>query len=342
MPKSTVSNTDQKAIDDTSADERANAPKRKTNTSATNAILQRLAKLDSRITQLTENDADGVSLQISETLSTQTLAIERVADVLSSLQCSLVSAVTDAIDHQLQRAAPVMSHGDEEPELSAEDTAEGEKESKTSPLAQSSWDDIREAFLRSHGEGGDGSEDGAGSESLSEEDADGESPEVCCIVEESPLESELSELEEESPELVTIGDPYALDEDELRAAVIDQERTISILAKRLQKRSMAAQPLTSDQLSELQDSLPEALQSAVSKTLMALNNQMRYSELELSLERARVSRQASQLETTSERLHARARAMGLEIAEDGTLGPGAGTPRGSKGRNWLGAMGFGN
>lgn len=339
MPKSTVSQTDPKVIDDTSAEERASAPKRKTNTSATSAILQRLTKLDSRIAQLTENGADGVSLQISESLSSQTVAIEHVADVLSSLQCSLVSAVTDAIDHQLQRAAPPANHGAEETGLATEEAAEGEEETNSSPLAQSSWDEIRDAFLRSHGEGDYVVE---GDELHSEVEGTVESQDVCSIVEESPLENEISEPEDEAPELVTIGDPYALDEEELRAAVIDQERTISILAKRLQKKSMAAQPLTSDQLSEIQESLPEELQSAVSKTLVALNNQMRYSELELSLERARVSRQASQLETTSERLHARARAMGLEIAEDGTLGPSSGTPRGSKGRNWLGAMGFGN
>jgi hypothetical protein len=287
-------------------------------------IMTRLGSLDSRLTELVENKQNLITVQISETLNSQSQAIIDVADVLKSLQCSLVSAVTDALEDQRRDQVGRKDSS----EMPADDGMEsGSHETENGELPGSSWNDIRNAFLTSHGENVPVEATASATENVARS-----------AVVERPL---AEELEVELPLFTTIGDPHALSEDELRTAVIDQERTISVLVSRLQKKSRAAQPISREQLEELRETLPEQIQQQVSETLSALNNQHRYAELELSLERARVSRQASQLEVTRERLDARARSMGLEISETGTI-QGTSAKRGSKGRNWLGAMGFGN
>ena len=293
---------------------------------ATNLILQRLSELDSRVTGLADQHVIP-TLHVSESLNKQTQAIVDVAEAMKSLQCSLVSAVSDAIEDRLRQqqsntTAP-MEHSAEAKPVAASDEAAAAK----NDLPQSTWDDIRSQFLAHHGEGE--------AADLSEEES--------TVHAKQPIELPEQEPEPLLPEFVTIADPDSLNEDELRSAVIDQERTIAILAKRLQQQSRKSQILTAEQLTEVIDILPEQLATRATESLNALDRQLRYGELELSLERARVSRQASRLEVARERLEARARAMGLEIAEDGSIEGGSKTAaRGSKARNWLGAMGFGN
>lgn len=132
-----------------------------------------------------------------------------------------------------------------------------------------------------------------------------------------------------------------LSPEEMRSALIDQERVIANLASILKKRQRR-QPLFSDeQLREFEDKLPSDLENLVSESLKALDQQARISELELSLDRARVSRQISQLEETKQRLDARAKTLGVTIADDGQLEHAPTTEKeGSQNRRWLGALGF--
>lgn len=286
--------------------------------SAAQKILAKLGTIDSQMAAMANIGPDPVTLQIAETVNSQSLAISEVAAAIKDLQASLVSAVTDAVAGQR-----IDRETDEEPEIQ---DAVADSDSENQPLPAAAWDDIRNAFLASHGE---------------EVAADNDVSANVTPIPERPQQTE--EPEAELPTFTIISDPHSLNEDELRTAVIDQERTISTLVRRLQKKSRAAQSMTQEQLEEFASALPEQLQKEVTDTLQALNNQHRYAELELSLERARVSRQASQLEVTRERLDARARAMGIEITEAGTIAAGDGkSQRGSKARNWLGAMGFGN
>ncbi len=340
MPKSTVSQSSPKASStangksaNDSGRKRNRSANRKQSASATNTILERLGQLDSRITDLAENKGEGITLKVSETLDSQAQAIVQVADALRSLECSLVTAVTDAIDHKLAEGSSV---GNIEPIEAAVESSEETfepTEPVAAPLSEKSWDDIRNACLESHGEN---VSDASGEEETSKR------TELETFEEDASHVNE-PESELEIPEFTSIGEPESLNAEELRTAVINQERTISMLVKRLQKRSRAAQRISQDQLADLSENSPEELQAAIGETLQLLRNQSRYGELELSLERARVSRQASQLEVASDRLHARARTMGLEIDENGEISQNASTKeRGSKGRNWLGAMGFGS
>ena len=88
--------------------------------------------------------------------------------------------------------------------------------------------------------------------------------------------------------------------------------------------------------------LPEELAAQVLQTLQQLNELARIGELELSLERARLSRQVNQLAHTRQLLEHNARQIGLTIEEDGTvLNPQNLTLRNGGSRRWLSKLGFG-
>lgn len=323
----------------TDAPRRPNRPQKKPGESATNIILKRIGHLDSKIADLADGGHDEINIQISESLDTQSQTLVAVANALKSLQCSLVDAVTDAIDGQLEKRinAPASLSANAESKESTivqqETAGPSDVEQPEAAQSESSWADIRSAFLASHGEHGDPPASVQTVDSIDAGVTDAN-------VDRESITPKQAEPEIEIPEFKSVDDPHSLNEDDLRTAVINQERTISLLVSRLQVKSRRAQSLTTAQLEEVKESLPEELQRQVEETIMALRNQLRFGELELSLERARVARQASHLEVTRERLEARASAMGLEISEEGEIVGGA--QRSSKGRNWLGAMGFGN
>ncbi|MEZ6121547.1 MAG: hypothetical protein R3C49_00070 [Planctomycetaceae bacterium] len=157
--------------------------------------------------------------------------------------------------------------------------------------------------------------------------------------------SDEAEPEIPLPEITTVADPSSLEHAELCEAVIDQERTIGLLLQRLHQKARKSVSLTPEQLEELRSDLPEDVAARVDESLNALSQQQRFGELELSLERARIARQAARLEDTRVRLEARARAMGLSLDDEGNLNAAEPTQperQGSRSRRWLGVMGFGN
>lgn len=164
---------------------------------------------------------------------------------------------------------------------------------------------------------------------------------------EVPADDE-SVAESEEPvfdyDLVPHAEIQEMDAEQLRSLLLDQERVISRLVRTARAERKASLSLTPDDLREHADNLPEDLAAQVRATLQTLDEQARLGELELSLERARISRQLSHLEDTRQVLESNARALGLEISPEGKI---VGDPKsvrnaGSKGRRWLGALGFGD
>jgi hypothetical protein len=73
-----------------------------------------------------------------------------------------------------------------------------------------------------------------------------------------------------------------------------------------------------------------------------MNELARLSELELSLERARIARQVSQMEHSRQILEHNARQLGMKLNDDGSVATSRGAgARDSSSRRWLGKLGFG-
>jgi hypothetical protein len=320
-------------------------------------ILGRLDEMDSRVEQLATAQGD------SQTASNESECLDRLAAEISSSTRALSLQFSDALNHQNQAITGIASDLSglqatatrlfaefatrtvvEKPSgLSAEnpdqtlletgdDTCSPIDESDVS--SGSAWDQIKNAFLM-------------------EEDAGrGDDVEVSTEVSESSLSAcdvETADTDEpvqrdppfEIPELLDID---SLADAELRPALVEREGLMSMLVQRLLSKARATQTLSVAQLTELKDGLPKELAERVEQSLRTLSQQERLGQLELCLERARVSRQVSTLEETREKLEATARGLGLTISADGLLEGeiDAVKKRGSKGRRWLGVLGFGN
>ncbi|MCA9011797.1 MAG: hypothetical protein KDB01_18715 [Planctomycetaceae bacterium] len=142
------------------------------------------------------------------------------------------------------------------------------------------------------------------------------------------------------PEVI---DPDSLTEQELRAVFHEREGFIATLIGRLRHlHQKSSGHLPAEQLKHMAEHLPEELAAQVLQTLQQLNELARIGELELSLERARLSRQVNQLAHTRQLLEHNARQIGLTIEEDGTvLNPQNLTLRNGGSRRWLSKLGFG-
>ncbi|MBL8815635.1 MAG: hypothetical protein JNL58_06370 [Planctomyces sp.] len=143
----------------------------------------------------------------------------------------------------------------------------------------------------------------------------------------------------EIPEAI---DTSKLSDEQLREEFYKRELLISALSSRLRRQcGNQSDMLTVDQLRKMTDTQPEELAKAIRYTLMRMDEQLRLGELEMSLERARLSRQLTQLEHTKQILERNARQMGLTINPDGTISGTTGNQgKGSSSRRWLGKLGF--
>ncbi|MEJ7592970.1 MAG: hypothetical protein WKF77_15590 [Planctomycetaceae bacterium] len=175
----------------------------------------------------------------------------------------------------------------------------------------------------------------------------------------SPVEPVLQQLdrikeESASPEAVSAElecrlevpravDAEMLNEQELRTAFYEREAFILTLIGRLRHQHQGSSGhLPAEQLKSVAEHLPEDLAVQVLQTLQQLDELARIGELELSLERARLSRQVSQLNHSRQLIEHNARQLGLTLAADGTLSnPQKQAVRGSESRRWLSKLGFG-
>lgn len=165
----------------------------------------------------------------------------------------------------------------------------------------------------------------------------------------TPAEAEPATEEADLPydvqyDLVPHAEILQMDAEQLRKLLLDQERVISRLVQSARAEKKATMSLTPEDLRASADNMPEELAEQVRATLKTLDEQARLGELELSLERARISRQLSHLEDTRQILESNARALGLEIGPEGRIVGDLKSVRngGTKNRRWLGALGFGD
>ncbi|MCA9048181.1 MAG: hypothetical protein KDA89_05600 [Planctomycetaceae bacterium] len=347
-----------------SAPKSANAPSPVDATRLTARILKKLDQLEAGVAELsarsggeensqeanvsaaisefraaTEAESRELTLRISEALANQNSAILEIAQSLKQLEHRISESSAAA-----SSTTSAVREADEESDSDSPTVAQNAL-SDGAALSNNTWEEIRSAFLRDY-DGPDSPADAPNSgrhrrRSDSEPTHGGVVAADAASVIPLPIQAEADEPLSDLPEVI---DPHVLDSDQLREIVIAREGLMMNLVRRLQKRHRITPVLSSEQLDSIRTDLPDELIQSVELTLRGLNEQLRLGELELSLERARVSRQLATLELTREKLDATARALGLNLKDDGTL-DGEVDPnlkRGSKGRRWLGAMGFGN
>jgi len=131
--------------------------------------------------------------------------------------------------------------------------------------------------------------------------------------------------------------------EELKKAFLEREAFIATLVARIRRQQeLATSQLSHEQLRGLVGELPDELAAQVRHTLRQMDDLVRMSELELSLERARIARQVNQLEHTRQILEHNARQMGMQLNPDGAIiNNQASSHRSSSNRRWLGKLGFG-
>lgn len=138
-------------------------------------------------------------------------------------------------------------------------------------------------------------------------------------------------------------DPETLSDAELREVFWEREQFISTLIGRLRhSHQQSSGHLPAEKLKAMGEFLPEEVAAQVMQTLQQLDELARIGELELSLERARLSRQVSKLEESRQLLEHHARQLGLTLTDDGTVSnPKKSANRGTSSRRWLSKLGFG-
>ncbi len=293
------------------------------------------ADASAKLEQLLEKHLSGCRTEIDE--KNESL-ISRVGDALSK-QNDAITAIAISIQEFQQTLATKSKSDGFEPtppprDLLAQHFDNPERppqETKVVKTDASTWDQIRNAFLLENSDSKTPSGFGTPQAAAL--------PEVAVVRDAIEPEDDYVVCESYTPP-----DTSGMDEAQLRAALPDQERVISMLVGQLQRKFRSRQTLNAVQLRELKGSLPEEMTAKVDLSLKALDQQVRLGELELSLERARVSRQLSHLEETRRKLESNARIMGFTISPDGQIGGRADAvaESGTKGRRWLGVLGFGN
>ena len=232
-----------------------------------------------------------------------------------------VSELRTSMDAQFRLLEQIWTHVHCDSDEQDASTADDIRAVDSSVSADDAWLRIKAAVYASEG--------------MEEQVPDGEEAPPVAVGEPpapDPADATLSEL----PDLIPAD---AISDSELRDALIERDRIIGLLARHLHDRSTRS--LSPDDLFALRSSAPESLHQAIDEGLSALDRQIRLGEVEMSLERARMARLVSTLEATRERLEHAARQFGMRLLEDGTLEGEFKVPeKTSRGRRWLGALGF--
>lgn len=298
-------------------------------------------------------NADTPSDVILTKLQRQTTAIEALNGGLDQMQRQIADRVVEAIrqsDLLLSTASPQAPEpsleapkpSQEAPEpvgstaddhvVEADEPLEHQSSEASTAPPDNSWDSIRQSFLAST------------DDAVVEESPEPSDPPVA---ETEIRAAEVTEPPDDPPEPLKFDVPEPFDcsgieDDALRAVFLEREEILRLLSLHLLQRPQPPAVLTIEQLREMADSLPEDLRQRVETSLSRLDEQHRLTELELSLERARMARQKTSLEETRCRLENTARQMGYVMRDDGTLEE---LPEGQEasgtGRRWTRVLGFG-
>lgn len=290
------------------------------------------------------NSAPESNLESGTASGTATVTTVRVEKLLSELHDRLADTFRSALAAALSgpsRAEETRTSPPAEPKPQRTET----NNTKTQPhdisavVPPKTWAEIRQSFL-----------------------ADSESPELAAPVAQPSVRTTGipaaaaaasrsaarlpgSSAQIEAPiEIPEFGDPMTMTTDELRETLFSREKLLCKVIGQLRRHSQhPTVTLTTEQLRTLASDLPAELAGRVDQTLQQLDEQLRLGELELSLERARVGRQAAQNEITRHQLERGARQLGWTLNPDGTLTTnGTVTTRTSQPRRWLGKLGFGD
>lgn len=309
---------------------------RNANDEPTTAILSKLERqtcaiqiLSSGLDQMQHQIAVRVIEAIREANLTASVA---TAEATNPEATNSEAAVAEAASAELP-AELISPEADAAPPAAAE-PAEDPEVPAAAPV--NSWDSIRQSFL-------DASADNAEESTEAEEPpSEPEAPEPA-----APTTADTADetCEPPPPLNFTIPDPFdcsTIEDDALRAVFIEREDILRLMSLHLLQRRQPAPVMSTEQLRELADTLPDELRERVEQALSRLDEQHRLTELELSLERARMARQKISLEETAHRLENMARQMGFVIRDDGNIEgvPDQQDPS-TSGRRWTKVLGFG-
>jgi hypothetical protein len=283
----------------------------------------------------------GRQLELEATLRRQGDLLRLLTDGLGQFEDRLANRLIEVIQDTSKSLIGSASNenivDDECPKADAApvpvDDGGGRQEKSKVPVDQS-WNAIRQAVLESAAEEvADSREDKAPVEQIdvapleAHQTAGGESGGTI-----EPVHFDIPE----PIDITTVNDQN------LRDAILAREGIMRVMASRLRQRIELAAPISTAQLRELADELPEEFRDHARHTLALLDGQLRLTELELSLERARLGRQMSQLEESQAAIRSTARQLGCNVLEDGTLEGTVPTSDGSgTGRRWMRVLGFG-
>jgi hypothetical protein len=314
-------------------------------------VLQHLLDIESQLRELTadrpanSDDVSGTHPEsaidrmegIEQAIQRQAASLHVMAEGLQKFQQRLSTEVVEAIQTAASRTNCSEAMHDS---VSATPSAAEQRptDPRTPPAGDSSvdssWAMIRQAMLDSSDEECESSM------------GVGEVPEPE-IVEEVLPPSPQAEESWERPQLVEFNVPEPFDcetiEDEaLRSAFREREEILRQLSARLRQRLQPVSGISTEQLLEMAESFPEDLRERVTLSLGQLDEQLRLTELELSLERAKMARQMKRMEDTRNIVESAARRLGYSVTADGKLEgtPHVVDPKRSGGR-WMRVLGFG-
>lgn len=320
-------------------------------TSDGNGILQHLQDIESQLRELAadrnpdsgpvtgEHTESAAQLEgIRQELERQSASMQGITAELQQFgqrfTADVAGAVDAAFDRAIRRSADVVAaeppaSGDVADTAAVDRQSNGLVEAPADGPVESSWAMIRQAMLDSSAD--ESESPGADDDPVTEEQG---------LVEEMQESCPPQDFVE-----FAIPEPFdceTIEDEDLRAAFREREEILRQLSARLRQRLQPVATIPTEQLKEMAESLPDDLRECVTRSLGQLNEQLRLTELELSLERARMARQRTTIEETRATVENTARRLGYSVAEDGTL---EGTPdtvdsRRSGGR-WIRVLGFG-
>lgn len=217
-------------------------------------------------------------------------------------------------------------------------------ESPSGSSRAQTWEEIRREFLNGSGDAGSSTTERVASALASSEASTGTSspsPREAVAPKQAPRNTppEEPELALEIPEFL---DTKNMTEAELRDTLHSREKLLSMMIGRLRRHNQHhGEYLTTEQLRELSVDSPPELAARINHALQRLDEQIRLGELELSLERARVARQAAQLDRSRQQIERSAVQLGWTLNEDGTLSQNTSAAgKSNPPRRWLGKLGF--
>ena len=264
---------------------------------------------------------------LTEAIFTSSAASSGSSEELESLLRQFEDRITSTILAAVENSAGSLNA---QPQKSAENKT---PPAKNTASGNRSWDEIRKDFLSDSTELQDTNDSPL--QSVNSTDA-------AVPVRVTAL-SPLAAAEPESP--LDIPDPVNIDqltETELRSTLIQRDQLISTLISRMRRQSYSlTDQITTEQLRQLASEMPDELSNRVQHTLTRIDEQLRLGELEMSLERARIAREITQLRLTRQQIEQAAHQLGWIVNSDGTMDrTTAFVNKSSSSRRWLGKLGL--